>query len=110
MPERNAIELILDLHKADGGPPISELPGLWERKLDERWTIWVNGHMEVVCTEAGVEVEPGDCYAEFNGWPALLVSIVAGDGVIAAGLIANYDSFCEALRAAIEARKGGAHA
>jgi hypothetical protein len=47
------------------------------------------------------KLEPGECYVKFNGWPAGLFSIVSGDGVIAAGEIANYQAFCEALRNAI---------
>jgi hypothetical protein len=42
----DAIELILELHKADGTEPISRLPGLWHRRLDDQWEFWINGHME----------------------------------------------------------------
>ena len=100
----NAIELILDLHKHDGTEPISRLPGLWYRRLDDCWEFWVNGHMEPQDGEAIAQMlEPGECYVKFNGWPAGLFSIITGDGVIAAGEIANYEAFCEALRGAIAA-------
>ena len=51
----NAIELILDLHKHDGTEPISRLPGLWYRRLDDCWEFWVNGHMEPQDGEADKE-------------------------------------------------------
>jgi hypothetical protein len=103
----NAIRLILDLHKHDGADPVSKLPGLWERKLDDRWTFWVNGHMEPlpVPHDAGapeMRVLPGECYVEYNGWPAATFSITCpGDGIFAAGSAANYHTFCAALETAL---------
>ena len=100
----DAIELILKLHKADGTEPISRVPGLWHHRLDDQWEFWINGHME---PQGGEEIAqklaPGECYVKFNGWPAGLFSIITGDGVIAAGEIANYEAFCAALRGAIAA-------
>lgn len=101
----NAIELIFALHQHDRIPGISKLPGLWERKLDEQWTIWINGHMKPLAagsTGAKMMVRPGDCYVEFNGWPWGSFSVIRGDGIVGAGGLANYDTFCEALNAAIQ--------
>lgn len=104
----NACSLILDLHKHDGTLPISKLPGLWKRKLDERWTFWVNGHMDGPRKVEdgdqggqGFEVHPGDVFVEFNGWPAGSFSLITGEGIIAAGAAANYETFCDALRGAL---------
>ena len=99
----DARELIFEIHKRDGIPGIGKLPGLWERTLDSRWKFWVNGHMETLKT-LGKEtpVHPGDCYVEFNGWPAGIFSLITGEGVICAGTEGNYENFCKALRAAVK--------
>ena len=101
--EENACTLILDLHKADKEPVIKDR--IWYRKLDERWEFWVNGNMNTapVNTVHGVEAEinAGDVYVKFNGWPAGIFSIITGEGVIAAGDAANMDVFCDALRVAV---------
>ena len=99
----DARELIFELHKRDGGPGLSKLPGLWERKLNDRWTIWINGLMEELTPRPGMcPIGPGEVYVEFNGWPAGLFSLITGEGEIAAGGLANYDTFCTALQSAIE--------
>jgi hypothetical protein len=106
--DSDARELIFALHKRDGIAGIGKLPGLWERKLNERWTMWVNGHMEPLpggaLPGAQMQVRPGDCYVEYNGWPAGSFSLITGEGMIAAGAAANYETFCAALREAIEAK------
>ncbi len=101
----DARELIFALHKKDGIAPVSKLPGLWYRKLNDTWSIWVNGHLETLKAEStdgcGMEVAPADVYVEYNGWPAGTFSLITGSGVIAAGEGANYGTFCDALREAI---------
>lgn len=96
----DARQLICDLHKRDGATPIGKLPGVWHRVLDSSWQIWVNGHMQPM--KGGptndIEIHPGDCYVEYNGWPAGSFSVIHGTGIIAAGECANYETFCEALR------------
>lgn len=102
----DAVSLVCDLHKRDGATPIGKLPGVWHRKIDERWQIWVNGHMTEMKggPDGDIGIHPGDCYVEFNGWPAGSFSMIHGTGVIAAGSQANYHTFCEALeRAMVEA-------
>jgi hypothetical protein len=82
------------------------MSGPWFRKIDDHWSIWVNGRMKPakVGPRIDVEIQPGDCYVEFNGWPAGLFSMIdPRDGdVMAAGGLANYRTFCEALSAAIQ--------
>lgn len=103
----DARELILELHKRDGVPGLAKLPGLWERKLDDEWTIWVNGQLTPLpagaLDGAKMHVRPGDCYVEYNGWPAGNFSLITGEGIIAVGGGANYQTFCDALRQAIAA-------
>lgn len=102
--EMNAVELILAIHRQDNAPSLNILPGLWKRVVDEHWTFWVNGHREARAIEdsllgsQGARVNPYDCWVEFNGWPAGSFSLPTGEGVIAAGQAANYETFCEALR------------
>jgi hypothetical protein len=103
----NAIELICDLHKRDGVIPIGKMTDLWHRRVDDQWAIWVNGQMQSVKTKptpgspGGHPVDPGDVYVEFNGWPCGIFSMITGEGTLAAGKIANYETFCAALRRAI---------
>lgn len=101
---RNAVELLLGLWKADGVGKLCRLPGLWERRLDDKWVIWVNGHEENLSTPDAVPVSPYECYIEFNGWPAGSFSIPTGKGLIAAGTAANYETFCDALERAVKVR------
>lgn len=100
----DARKLICDLHEQDAGPSIGKLPGLWKRVIDSRWTIWVNGHMEPLPggDSGDLLIPPGDCYVEYNGWPAGSFSMITGEGVLAAGSLANYDSFCKALQKAVQ--------
>jgi hypothetical protein len=95
------LELIFALHKHDGTPGIGRLPGLWHRKIDERWTLWANGQLKPVELRDGFMIQPGDCYIEFNGWPAGSLSLITGEGILAAGTAANMLEFCAALRSAV---------
>ncbi len=105
MNEPNAVELILELHKADKEAVIGDR--VWKRVLDAHWTFWVNGNPETGKggTDDLHDIPPYDCYVEFNGWPAGLFSIVTGEGCLAAGSLANYDSFCQGLKKAIEEKR-----
>lgn len=75
-----------------------EIPGCWERKLDQRWTIALNAHG--TDQEYGdVTVPPFNAYLVYNGWPAGFVDPFGG--VMAAGAAANEDTLIEALKVAI---------
>lgn len=58
------------------------------------WTVEVNPHKEVVDGIAPFEVR-----VTFNGWPAGLLD--AAGGLLAAGCLANEESFLADMRAAI---------
>ena len=86
---------VADLALALGVESYTTLPACWEHQVDEHWLIKVNGHKETIDG-----IEPAWMMVWFNGWPAGSVHPVLG-GVIAAGEIANEDTFIAALDAAI---------
>ena len=95
---------ICDLALELGVRAINGLPACWEHQVDEHWFIAVNGHGEAQKTSNGNAVPPFNCYIEFSGFPAGLITPY--DGIIAAGSVANEDSFIAALERATEkARK-----
>ena len=61
-----AFDLIDSLAKLDGAAPMNRHEGAWERKLDDQWTIAVNGHPAPVRWN-GVEIPSYHCFVEFNG-------------------------------------------
>jgi len=93
-----AFDALADLCVALGEAPLTKHAGLWERQVDERWHIAVNGHTEEHPTAEGFPVPPFCCAVKFNGWPAGLFDPTGG--VIAAGEGANETTFIAALRAA----------
>jgi len=90
--------LIADLGAALGVSRINELPGVWTHEVDDHWTIALNGHKEPKEHES-LSIPPFHCTVWYNGWLAGLFN--AFGGTIAAGSVANEDTFCEALRRAI---------
>lgn len=77
---------------------LMDRPGLWEAQVDEQWWIAVNPHHETLESSHGPKVEFGNCYVEFNGWPAGMITPYGG--VIAAGELANESNFISALKTA----------
>lgn len=94
-----AFSLMGDLAGALGVRSIKDLPGCWEHQVDGHWKIYVNGHREPINTTTGVEVKPYQCYVEFNGWVAAFFGPSGGEFV--AGALANENTFCDAMKAAI---------
>ena len=88
---------LLNLAERLGVASINKLPACWELQIDAHWWIAMNGHNYRIACSKGVEVNPFECYVEFNGFPA--GSCGLNGGVIAAGSAANEDSFIAALRA-----------
>jgi len=86
-----ALAVIAELHDALGLPPLNGAIG--EYQFAE-WRVRLNG--------AGEEqdgIPPFTASIEFNGWPAGLID--PAGGVIAAGELANEDTFIAAARAAL---------
>lgn len=95
-------EALLALGERDGVVPISELPGLYHRKVDARWEIWVNPHLRemVVPGQPKHTLEPAELYVEFNGWPWGSIDLATGDAVLGDGEAANLTALIAALREA----------
>ena len=92
---------VAELALALGVEKINILPGCWEHQVDQHWLIKVNGHEEPING-----IKPYEMMVWYNDWPAGIVHPVHG-GVIAAGTLANEDTFIAALDAAILAAGGG---
>lgn len=80
---------ISQIAEKNGVSKINELDGLWEHKVNSSWEIKVNGHRETIDG-----VPPFHALVIFNGWSAGLVSPFGG-------VIANEDSFIEAMKNSI---------
>jgi hypothetical protein len=73
-----------------GAAPLNQWPGLWRFDVDEHWKIAVNAHDEEI-----EGIPKFRLYAEWNGWPAGMLSPTGGE--IAAGTLANIFTLREAL-------------
>lgn len=91
---------VMDYVDAQGAAPLNQYEGCWESRVDERWTISLNGHNVPVADSAGGLVPEFSCAIGFNGWPAGIIDPF-GNGLIAAGALANEDAFIEALQRAV---------
>jgi len=98
MSEKEPLFLLLGkLAEKDGAAPLNKHAGCWERRIDEHWWIAVNGREEEISCSKGAAVPPFNCYVEFNGWPAGVFNPFGG--IIAAGELANEETFAAALEA-----------
>ena len=93
-----------------GVSKINELPGAWIAEVDDQWTLAMNGHRNPVAVEpdgcmAVDDLAPFTLAVWFNGWLAGFVTPTGG--TIAAGELANEDSFIAALARATESVDGG---
>jgi hypothetical protein len=98
-PFAEAFGAILELADVLGVKHIYKLPGLWCVDVDEHWTIRMNGHREEV---GGVPAHTAAL--EYNGWPAGMSQ--PSGGIIAAGELANENSFIEAINRRVEKELG----
>jgi|SRR5262245_9751187 len=91
--------LIGELAEKDGVMPLHEhrQHTCWERKVGNEWWIAVNPHEGTKRCSRGANVDFGHCYVEFMGFPAGLFT--PWGGTIAAGTVANEESFAAALEA-----------
>ena len=82
---------------------IKDYPSAWVQKVDDEWTIAINGkdNPVIVMPEGCMTatVKPFEAAVFYNGWLAASLSPV--DGVFIAGGGANEDSFIAAVDAAI---------
>ena len=102
MSEKEPIFILLaKLAEKDGAAHINNLPGCWERQIGKHWWVAINAHGEAKKCTKGAEVEPINCYVEFNGWPAGVFTPFGG--VIAAGDAANEETLTSAIEAELAA-------
>lgn len=101
----NLFIVICDLHVALGLKPLKEMKQ-WTFKIDDNWSFVINGTEEM---QKGakpeedmmeIDLPPVHCAVWWNGWIAGLFS--PGGGAIAAGAMANAETFTEAVKAAIQ--------
>ena len=86
---------------ARGLTPLNRHPGAVQVVVDEHWTFWINGSQGPVASPKG-EGTLGrfEAYVEFNGWPAGILD--PAGGVLAAGEVANEDTFRAAILRALQ--------
>ncbi len=96
MSEDNVFLAIVDYGLARDVTNIKDLPGCWESQVDDQWWFALNPHKEPMECSRKTTVPPITAYLEFNGWPAGLFD--PDGGCIAAGDIANRDTFLAALQ------------
>jgi hypothetical protein len=89
---------VVNLARAIGVTRIDLMEGCWEHQIDDQWWIAMNGHKKPTKCSAGATVPPFEMYVQFNGWPAGVVA--PNGGIIAAGELANEDTFIAAVKAA----------
>lgn len=81
----------------DGVERIRDVPGgIWRRDIGAHWKVAMNGSAETRKFE-GCPLDPYSIFVEFNGFPAGIIN--PAGGVIAAGSLANEDTFIAAIEA-----------
>lgn len=98
MSEKPLFLAIAEFAHRKGVKSIKDLPACWEAAVGDHWWIAVNGHGVPVACSHGGDVPPFSAFVEFNGWPAGILDPMGG--VIAAGELANEQTFRAALEAA----------
>jgi hypothetical protein len=101
MPICEAFSAVVDYALSRGVRNLAQRPGLWEAQIDEQWWIALNPHQQELTSSHGNKIQFGQCYVEFNGWPAGIITPY--DGILAAGALANENTFIAALRSATKA-------
>ena len=86
------VETLMEYAIFLGAKRINELPGLWENKINNQWTIKCNGHNEDM-----QGVPPFSWYVEYNGLPAGILSIM-GDWAIPTVNGLNEESLHKAIK------------
>ena len=104
----NKVNVIFDLAAQiadkEGGVPLNKHNGCWVKKLDEHWTIAINGHGEPKKYN-NCDIPPYTMYVEFNGFPAGIVDPFGG--VMATGELANEDALIAILKSVLGEAEGG---
>lgn len=101
-PLSEAMMAVADMMTALGRTHLNQHIGPAIHDVDEHWRVVLNPHREFVRygEKAEIEIPPFSCYIEFNGWPAGLINPYGG--AIAAGSLANEETFIAAVKAATQ--------
>jgi hypothetical protein len=89
---KHLVETLMEYAIFLGAKRINELPGLWENKINNQWTIKCNGHTKDI-----LGVPPFSWYVEYNGLPAGILSIM-GDWAIPTVNGLNEESLQKAIK------------
>ena len=96
-PISEVFDLIATIGLKEHADPLSKYLEGWRYRVDEHWFIVVNGTKESIkYGKSKIPIPPVNCWVEFNGWPAGLFDPFGG--IMAAGSMANEDSFINALK------------
>jgi len=96
-----------DLADAHDAAPLNKHAGVWQCRLDARWTITANGHDTPQEYDAlggfHHQIPPLTVFVEFDDWPAGIID--ARGAEIAAGQLANASTLRRAIRDHLRARR-----
>lgn len=102
-PFLECFDLIIQVAEAEGAAPLKGR--VWTCRIDESWTIAINGFSIPVNVKPKgamkIKVPPVNAAVWFNGWLAGLLTPY--EGTIAAGELANEETFIAALKKKLEA-------
>jgi hypothetical protein len=85
-------EALLSYAMIRGATPELIKAGNLTYEVDKTWTITVNGTPNKIAA-----VPPYSWYIEFNGWPAGILSVITGEGLLCAGAAGNAKELAKAL-------------
>lgn len=100
MERKHLTELLLEYAFVSGVKAISGMEGLWKHDLDENWTIKCNGHDKEI-----ESVPPYSWSIEFNGFPAGIIDVMTGEGIICNGEAGNEENLRKVLESKISSYK-----
>ena len=102
-----AFDLIAELGKRLGGTPVAKhfADGCWEHRIEDQWVMVLNPRRDPQ-EHDGQEVLPFHCNVSFNGWPWAVFNPMGGS--VGVGVVANRETFLEALTKAVEKADGQA--
>ncbi len=96
--------LIAELMLARGITNIKDLPFACELWVDDKWTLYINGHEKNVIAN-NCDIPPHYAYIEYGEMPAGLINPFFG--AMIGSVVANEDALCDALEKARQVTLAG---